>query len=535
MLKQSAMPKRMIWRGPAAKRHLLLIAVIMLVGCQPQTEVTRINPWLSTIPSQSVMVLANEKPLTDQQIMRLLTTVVPSLTLIDRSFNAPMLGRGLRWLTSLDDVDAMRSLGIDPNGYWAGYAHDNQLIFHVPLSDTERFEIWWADRGASSKAEMTIHSVASNPNAHQDTASARIEWPLPQAWQGSSQLSSSQDITQTWSAASWSALNQTHQLDGHLTLLLNPRILSIQPSDSEPDCQTLWGEWTEQLPQWIFGTRVLEAHSVSLLMRVLIHDRPADSSPAIDVSSAVQAQVAGFGLAMGATELRAQILDQASTLEALDARCRSDHWGLTARRWTQALANRPLPPVVTSIQGLVSRYEGHRPYQDPVHATQDDKGGLGDYFTEVFLSNPQFMVGLAQLFSADMASMDFSPGQPPKRLPMTLTDPLTDQPVYLSTTERSIRLSADPTPMASTKADEAHEDRGDQPYPWMVATLNLSRLNELDLVLGSNALTSIISPWLAQLKLWGQATRTEKVKVSVTRSDEGVDLVMTIKGTRNPD
>lgn len=512
---------------------LFLIATMVLVGCQPQTEVTPSNPWLSTMPRESAMVMANDKPLTDQQIMRLWNTVVPSLAWLDRAFNPPWLGQGIRWLESFDDVDDMRTLGINPNGYWAGHADNDQMIFYVPLGNAARFEAWWADSGAVSMATMTIEPTVTNREPDQDTAWARIVWPLPQGWGLSSQLGSVVDEPKTtWSADSWSALNQKHRLDGHLTVALNPRLFKVQPTDNNPDCQALWHEWTAQLPEWIIGTQDLTPQSLSWLVRMVRHDESVNSRPMVDVSSAIQAGVAGFGLAMGATELRAQILDQVSRLDGLDANCRSDDWGLAARRWTQALANRPLPPVVTSIQGLISRYEGHRLHEQSLNSTHN---GLGDYFTEVYLSNPQFMIGLAQLFSADMAAMDFSPGQPPKRLPITLTDQLTDQPVYLSTTERSIRLSADPASIPLTDGDRAIENPNDQTHPWMVASLNLSRLNELDLVLGSNALASAILPWLAQLDDWGRASDTEKAWISVTRNPEGLDLVMTIQGPNDPD
>lgn len=500
------------------------------MGCHPNTDLAANNPWLSTIPKESAIIIANEKPLDDGQVMRLAKTLKASAALIHQSFEAPITRQALRWLESIDDVDDLRGAGIDPNGYWAAYLDANEFIIKLPLTDAHLFDSWGSNLNMGMAKNLLITLDAAPPRATEDQGSAwaTLTLSMPHAfWLQSSSTPLGSEPVERWSTQAWSALNLKHRLDGHFTVLFNPRLMDLHAEMSDQDCRSSFRDWTKTQPDWILGTQQLSATDLSMLMRIVVpSENSLNATPKVDVTGATDAGVAGFGLATGITELRAWVLDQLSSIHSVEASCPSSGAMLRPKRWAQAVANRPLPPVVTSIQGIVSRFEGKVPNQQN---TQSNHDLPIHYFTEVFLSNPQFMIGLAQLFSADMAAMDFRPGQPPKRIPLALTDPLTDLPVYLSTTDQSIRMSASPIHLEQTFAQDRNHAQSTHAHPWMVASVNFNRLNELSVVLESNAVMGSFSPWFNRLEQMGQAMAAEQMVLSIGSSKEGLDLELTVQ------
>ncbi len=499
------------------------------MGCHPKTDLAPNNPWLSTIPKESALIIANDKPLDDGQVIRLAKTLQASAALIHQSFEAPIIRQALRWLESIDDVDGLRGAGIDPNGYWAAYLDANQFIVKLPLTDAPLFDSWWSNLNMDVGKDLLITHDATPPGATEDQGSAwaTITLAMPHAfWLQSSSMPLGIEPVERWSNQDWSALNLKHRLDGHFTALFSPRLMDLHAETGGQDCRASLRDWTKTQPDWILGTQKLSATHLSMLMRIVPSENPFNVTPKVDVSGARDAGVAGFGLATGITELRAWVLDQLSSIDSVEASCPLSGAMLRPKRWAQAVANRPLPPVVTSIQGIVSRYEGKVPNQQ---STQSNQDAPIHYFTEVFLSNPQFMIGLAQMFSADMAAMDFRPGQPPKRIPLALTDPLTDLPVYLSTTDQSIRMSASPIHLEQAVAQDHYHAHSRHAHPWMVASLNFNRLNELSVVLESNAVMQSFSPWFNRLAQMGQSMAAEQMLLSIGSSNEGLDLELTVQ------
>ncbi|NEZ03272.1 hypothetical protein G4Y73_03810 [Wenzhouxiangella sp. XN201] len=83
--------------------------------------------------------------------------------------------------------------------------------------------------------------------------------------------------------------------------------------------------------------------------------------------------------------------------------------GEKAQEWQQAL-NQPIPPVVTNFQGLrVSLNDFEISESLELESAQ---GTLA-----LFMRNPQMMLGMAQMFSPDLAALDLTPGGEPQPVP----------------------------------------------------------------------------------------------------------------------
>lgn len=80
-----------------------------------------------------------------------------------------------------------------------------------------------------------------------------------------------------------------------------------------------------------------------------------------------------------------------------------------ANDWQMAL-NQPIPPVVTNFHGLRLSVEDIR--LDERSNVESAEGTLA-----LFMRNPQMMLGMAQMFSPQLASLDLKPGGEPQPLP----------------------------------------------------------------------------------------------------------------------
>ncbi len=124
-----------------------------------------------------------------------------------------------------------------------------------------------------------------------------------------------------------------------------------------------------------------------------------------------------------------------------------------AAGWQLAL-NRPIPPVVTNVHGAMLRID--RLEIDQGEAT-NPAGTLA-----LFMRNPQMMIGMAQLFSPQLAAMDLRPGGPPQALPAGLVPDLDGVPAWLALSSTGLGLaigagqdSALPAALATGTSDGA--------------------------------------------------------------------------------
>lgn len=124
-----------------------------------------------------------------------------------------------------------------------------------------------------------------------------------------------------------------------------------------------------------------------------------------------------------------------------------------AAQWQLAL-NRPIPPVVTNLHGARMTLTG----LDMSDADNPEMAGT----LAVFMRNPQMLVGMAQMFSPELAALDLRPGGAPQPVPADMIPQLAGMPAWLGLSEAGLGVAigegqdkALPTALTAGSADSA--------------------------------------------------------------------------------
>lgn len=109
--------------------------------------------------------------------------------------------------------------------------------------------------------------------------------------------------------------------------------------------------------------------------------------------------------------------------------------------WQLAL-NRPIPPLVTNLHGMRLQIDE----MALVDGAVDDVAGT----LALFMRNPQMMLGMAQMFSPELAALDLRPGGEPQPVPPELAPDLGTIPAWMGISETGLGLAlGDDTLLAS--------------------------------------------------------------------------------------
>lgn len=528
---------------------------LALVACHAPSsdEPERTNPWLAQVERDSPVVIANQRPLSDSQWNRLLSVVgLPGALGLDEGFRQyPSIQTAL---AQTQTAQGLRAAGFDPNGFFAVYAHQGRLIARLPLTDEARFWQWWAQTAAPDDSATPPAQTA--PATDERRNQARVALP---ARQGGGLMTTESVVTLTtdadhltaiwraaggdptppaqfdpptdpWSDARWTRFNQRHQFDGHLSARLD---LAGWFSDTDmvpAACRRLWAQTTSPIESIRFGTHRLDEGGVHWRADITTPLWAPDNTPTapaaagVDLGGVRGAEIAGLGASFNLSGLRERVLAWANATAVETSACPSGATWARHHRQLRSLANRPIPPIFSGLTGLTSRL-------DAWHSDELDSGP--DYFTEVFLRNPQFLLGLAQMFSPDLADLDLRPNQTPVPLPERLTQTLGGVPVYLSTTPSSIRASATPKAHADTTepaTDVTDASKQNTPTsPWVVGTLQLDRLGELVDATAQWPGRPATAQWLGPLNDWAQASGARRIEFQLGGGETSLEVDLSLR------
>jgi hypothetical protein len=103
-----------------------------------------------------------------------------------------------------------------------------------------------------------------------------------------------------------------------------------------------------------------------------------------------------------------------------------------AAEWQLAL-NQPIPPLVTNMHGLRLNIDEMTIQEGELDAAV---GTLA-----LFMRNPQMMVGMAQMFSPELAALNLTPGSGPQALPPGLVPNLEGVPAWLGLSDSALGMA----------------------------------------------------------------------------------------------
>lgn len=185
---------------------------------------------------------------------------------------------------------------------------------------------------------------------------------------------------------------------------------------------------------------------------------------------------------------------------------------VNAEDWQLAL-NRPIPPIVTNIHGFQF---------DLAHLVMQDGGVVDASATlAVFMRNPQMLVGMAQMFSPELAGLNLSSGGDPQPLP---ADMVPNVDTWIALGEGAIGLAAGAEGMQRLTAAVRPRD-GDNSILFSY-NLNMAAYAELmahmEEQLGQGGMD------ISSMDLFGGfGDIYEEIRVSIHLSERGIDFTST--------
>lgn len=206
----------------------------------------------------------------------------------------------------------------------------------------------------------------------------------------------------------------------------------------DPACHDEFGALTSVFPRFSGGVTQMDHQAVSATMRL-------ETEPGLATRLAQIARTP-MGLETGS----ARVLSVGLTLDLIAARdlARDIVAGWienppqcelfaeireNAADWQLAL-NRPIPPVVTNIHGFRMQLDS---------LSMEGAGNVTDAsgMLAVYMRQPQMLIGMAQMFSPELAELDLQPGGEPQSIPPGMIPDMPDLQAWVAMSEGAIGLA----------------------------------------------------------------------------------------------
>lgn len=381
--------------------------------------------------------------------------------------DAPLAAAIMRELAAIDGREALESRGLAANGLWALHGLSIFPIMHWPLRDEaalqatlERLseqsgtplpkrsidgvEVIWMP---IDKLGLLVHhdadylTVALIPDRPALLRRAANLEPADHAFEPArlQAFNLERDFTPHGSMfVDFARLRVIlTEADDELSLMARD-VLGMDGPVSEPACRSELSHLTEMLPRLSAGTTRFDRQQVD--SRILLETEPnlaarlvplADSP--VGLRGAQGGMLAG-GMAFDLVKIRDFARELVDGWIGNPPQCTLfSELANNAPDWRQAL-NRPIPPVVTNIQGL--RFELDTFALNANQGVETAEGSI-----VLFVRNPQMLIGMAQMFSPEVAALNLEAGGEPRALPAGLIPNAPDLAAFIALGEEAIGLA----------------------------------------------------------------------------------------------
>ena len=187
---------------------------------------------------------------------------------------------------------------------------------------------------------------------------------------------------------------------------------TLRSVSENPACVAEYQAVTEALPRMVFGyTRMTESNADFLARQETSETLAADLAPIAQAPVSTDRELSGlfnFGLAFDLVAGREFALGLVDGWVANPPQCPSFADIANQAPQMQETLNRPIPPVVTNLNGLFLEAE---------RFSFENGMPTGGGTLSFFMRNPQLLVGMAQMFSPAVAELQLEPGGQPQKVP----------------------------------------------------------------------------------------------------------------------
>ncbi len=417
---------------------------------------------LATIPDDLMQIFW--EPMAAMQEFNQYTNDQTAEELGDRS---PMLAALLREMGRIDSMEALEARGLSANGHWAIHGISLYPVMHWQISDPEVFsatlerlalqaetelprrdidgeDILWVDHGDFG---LAIHhddrflTVAVVPDDHALLRRvANLDQPAasynPRDLQSFNQSRGFEPFGSGYVDFGTLAARLLNQ--GDEPVFPGTRGDRLRALGEDEACRAEINALVRQVPRLSTGMTRLDNREMTLHSR-LETDQTLGARLTTIANTPVNLEIgpteflsAGLAFNLVAArdfgrELVAGWVNNPPECELFsDIRANAADW--------QLALNRPIPPFITNLHGF--RLNLDRMVMRDGSGVEDAAGTLA-----VFMRNPQMLLGMAQMFSPELASLDLRPGGEPQRLPEGLIPYLSGVPAFMALSDGAIGLA----------------------------------------------------------------------------------------------
>lgn len=180
-----------------------------------------------------------------------------------------------------------------------------------------------------------------------------------------------------------------------------------------PACVAEYQAVTEALPRMVFGyTRLTESHADLLVRQETSSELASGLAPIARAPVSIDRELSGlfnFGLAFDLVAGREFARGLVDGWVVNPPQCPSFADIAAQAPQMQETLNRPIPPVVTNLNGLFLEAE--------TLSLGENGIPTGGGTLSFFMRNPQLLLGMAQMFSPAVAELQLEPGSEPQPVP----------------------------------------------------------------------------------------------------------------------
>lgn len=438
----------------------LALATVLATGCgqddgQPSAaDVPEVDDAVKSslyerIDADSIYVFANLEPLPEGLSERFWKAAEPmwesneeTYAELADSIDSPLAKALLSEVLAIDSREAFEERGFNSNGLWAVHGMGLYPVVHWQLSDPAAFEAMLDRAATEAGTDLPRRSVGDEDliwvdmdefglAVHHDSQFITLAL-VPDDMAILRQVANLDQPSESFRPATLSQFNEERgyaaQGSGYFDFTtLVDRLLDadnelalpgggdeLQGLAGNPACQSELRALTESIPRLSTGYTSISDRDLTFDMTLETSQELGGKLAGIADSPVSfnngETGLLSFGMAFNIVaardfgrELVAGWVDQPPECPVFSSiREQASDW--------QAGLNRPIPPVVTNLQGF--RVNVDRVETGGETGIRDAAGTLA-----VFMRNPQMLIGMAQMFSPELAELDLAPGKDPQPVP----------------------------------------------------------------------------------------------------------------------
>ena len=445
-------------------------------AAMPLTAADGGNPLFDRIDADTVMLGANLAPAPEAVIDQIWQSLEAMDEYNEQSYDeiseavgddAPMLAALFEELSSVEDRESLEALGLHSNGYWAAHMVSVYPVLHVELSDPAAFQAMLNRVEADSETSLPRRSIADQEiiwieedglgvALHHDDRFATLAL-LPDDEALLRRVANIEAPGQSFDPGQLASFNQAQGFVQHGSGFLDLQGLFNRLMDTGNDQAAPAREMLEMSDLAEDPACVEEMTALMTVFPRISGGLTALDGTAIDMQMVIETEGGMAGrmseiaqTPVGLTRGKPRTISGGIAFDPVAARDFARElvggWvqsppeciafsevANNANDW-QSMLNRPIPPVVTNIRGFRVNID---------HLLMGQSGQVEDAAGTValFVKNPQMLLGMAQMFSPELAGMGLEQNGEPKPLPAGLIPNMPDLGAFVALSDEAIGLS----------------------------------------------------------------------------------------------